>query len=714
MVLGLRLWHYLGAVNVLLRFSLSVAFLFVAAFSLPAQEMKGEFAANLSPEPIRRIQEKTVVEPFSETGVRAKGVVTWVDPAADRQFFIQDQTGGIQVAFSEGPWPELGAAVDVQGTLIRGPFSPIVAKAAFRSEGLGNFPYAKKASGGGLLNGAYNGEFVEVDGWVRSGKMIAPHTWMALLNSGGARITVRVSNLPANFLVKEMIAANVRVRGVVSPSKARGVMRQLVEVHILAARPDSFHIYAKEQSDPWRQPLVPLRSVFQYHPGHTRGERMHVQGQVIHRQGDTVYLHDGESGLAVSGSHVAALKPGEWVEAVGFLDIENFLPVLADSEIRPSASGWETVEPEEHAPAELLDGLLHANYVAVNGQVLDRLETPRIPSPGMGHAPKKKNLTLVLQSPGSIFNVEVESDETGSLLPQAEIGSTVRVKGVCVTQADSSGNVFSFKILAPGPGHITVIQPASYFTVKRLLLLLSVCLGVLLVVISAASLLARRHTALLAKMRERQTIEAERNRLARELHDTLEQGLTGVQMQLKGIELSPEDEAAQRRERLQTIRTLIEQCHNEIRHCIWNLRSAALDHVDLGEALKRMAHLLASGSSLRVEMRQERASVSIPPLVEDNLLRIGQEAITNSIKHADATEIKIDLVVTRDRITLTITDNGNGLTEPTPGTGHFGLVGMRERAARIGGRLVIAGKPQGGCVVRIDVPLSSDMPDSNP
>jgi signal transduction histidine kinase len=99
-------------------------------------------------------------------------------------------------------------------------------------------------------------------------------------------------------------------------------------------------------------------------------------------------------------------------------------------------------------------------------------------------------------------------------------------------------------------------------------------------------------------------------------------------------------------------------------------------------------------------------------LVEDNLLRIGQEALGNAVRHAHPTRLSIQLAATPNHASLVITDNGSGMHEGARKPGHFGLVGMEERTVRIGGSLTISSTPDTGTTVRVDVPLSTQATHS--
>lgn len=650
---------------------------------------------------VRAIQAAATVEPFLETEVAASGVVTWADPASGKYFYIQDQTGGVQVTYESGPGPKTGEKVRVRGTLTRGPFAPVIARAAFTSMGAGTLPEVMQASGGGLLNGSFNGEWIETDGWIRAAEMTGPNTMSAVLDSGASRITFRVSHV--NHLnPHDIIAAKARVIGVASPVRSRGALRQLVEVQVLVPRESLVMLGQRESKSPWAAPPVPLRTAFQYRPGQTRGDRVRVRGKVMLLNDGMAWLNDGESGLAVRGPELVHAQRGDWVDILGFRDLEDFLPVLSDVVMLPDRNPVVPVVPREMPVDGLEDGLQHAGYVAVTGELMDLIQTPS----GMAGS----HLVLALQSPRGIFTAELaDGPATTAMAAALEPGSQLRVAGICVTQTNMSGEPAGFKLLLPDAAAVSVVKAAPYFTVKRLLILLSIALGVLFAAALTALFLARRNVRLRAQMLERRAITAERSRLARDLHDTLEQGLAGIHLQLHAIGPSLDEASSETQERLATVRHLVHQCHAEMRQSIWNLRAEALEHFDLGEALHRAAQSVFLGTCTQVEFHQQRDGGKIPPLVEDNLLRIGQEAMTNALKHARATLLRITLTSTAQSAVLTVIDNGRGFTSQSgdsSASGRFGLVGMRERAARIGGKIRIHSQPGDGTSIRVEVPLT--------
>jgi signal transduction histidine kinase len=207
---------------------------------------------------------------------------------------------------------------------------------------------------------------------------------------------------------------------------------------------------------------------------------------------------------------------------------------------------------------------------------------------------------------------------------------------------------------------------------------------------------------------------AERTRLARDLHDTLEQALTGIALQLDTTaKLLPRTPTEAVRH-LELAREFMHQSQVELRRSIWDLRSRELDQFDVAKALHHTSQQIAEGTQLHVEMETEGTPASLPEIVEENLLRIGQEALTNIVKHSGATLATLRLTFGADSVTLTVKDNGKGLVPEklaAMSNTHFGLLGMSERAKRLGGRFSIAAMPGEGTTITVSLPNVEPAPN---
>jgi signal transduction histidine kinase len=207
---------------------------------------------------------------------------------------------------------------------------------------------------------------------------------------------------------------------------------------------------------------------------------------------------------------------------------------------------------------------------------------------------------------------------------------------------------------------------------------------------------------ILGQERETATL-AERARLAREIHDGIAQGLTGIVVQLGAARRAAASGDMAAEEHLGLAERMAREALAEARRSVWNMRASVLERGDLGDALRglieRQGQLGVAGVfTLDGEPRP------LPPDVESALLRVAQESLANVIKHTDAGQVTVELAFCPRQVRLTVRDDGRGfsadaLDRPArPGPwGGFGLAGMRERLAALGGSLELHN--EGGAVV---------------
>jgi len=197
---------------------------------------------------------------------------------------------------------------------------------------------------------------------------------------------------------------------------------------------------------------------------------------------------------------------------------------------------------------------------------------------------------------------------------------------------------------------------------------------------------------------------AERDRLAGEIHDSLQQGLSGLMLHLDAT-LKLADLPADVRSRLSVARNMVSFTRHEVQHAVWDMETPLLADTELGEALRKITALIGSGTA-RVEITVNGRPANLSPAIKHHLLRIGQEAITNAVRHAAAKTIAITLTYDPASVTLSVADDGNGFVPSevlTKGIGHFGLRGLRGRAGKIGGELDIQSAPGRGTTVLVTV-----------
>ncbi len=211
------------------------------------------------------------------------------------------------------------------------------------------------------------------------------------------------------------------------------------------------------------------------------------------------------------------------------------------------------------------------------------------------------------------------------------------------------------------------------------------------------------HASRVRRVRQRLlAVLGERRRLSRELHDTLEQGLAGIALQVDSARqhLGRRPQAVERC--LDAALRMVEYSREETRRTVNQLRSQALERGDIARAVEEVASELASGQNPAVAVFVQGAPRRLSVAAEHHLFRIAQEALTNAVRHAQAKQVAVSLVFTEETVELTVSDDGRGLPPEGASRGfHFGLSGMRERARALGTRLEVESAPGLGATIRV-------------
>jgi signal transduction histidine kinase len=315
--------------------------------------------------------------------------------------------------------------------------------------------------------------------------------------------------------------------------------------------------------------------------------------------------------------------------------------------------------------------------------------------------------------------------------------------------------VQSLQLLVPDPNNVKILDPPSWFTPQRLVIGLGILFAVLVVAVGWSVTVSKKNSMLSVLIREREkaqlalqgahdqleervkertaqlkfqisarkesevqfkAILKERTRLAQELHDTLEQTLTGIALQLDTTSKLFESRPDGASHHLELARNLVSQSQVDVRRSVWDLRSRALEDFNLPEALSTSGKQLTDGTNIQFEVSAKGRVRPLPETVEENLLRIAQEALTNVIKHSEATVVTIELDYGPQNIVLEVKDNGRGFEQEKsagPDEGHFGLLGISERAKRLNAELQVSTEAGKGTTVRIQVPIEANSQPSD-
>jgi signal transduction histidine kinase len=208
--------------------------------------------------------------------------------------------------------------------------------------------------------------------------------------------------------------------------------------------------------------------------------------------------------------------------------------------------------------------------------------------------------------------------------------------------------------------------------------------------------------------------EEERRRISRELHDQTGQHLAALLLGLKTLKNSTENGSSSLHQSLFQLQKLTERLVEEAHHLAWELRPAALDDLGLETAISNYVEKWSERNSISLDFHSGLNKLRLSPHVETAVFRIVQEALTNVLKHAQATRVSVMLEYRYDELLVIVEDNGRGFQPEVPLTikerGGLGLVGINERVALVGGKLNIESEPGGGATIAIRIPAPASVP----
>jgi signal transduction histidine kinase len=196
----------------------------------------------------------------------------------------------------------------------------------------------------------------------------------------------------------------------------------------------------------------------------------------------------------------------------------------------------------------------------------------------------------------------------------------------------------------------------------------------------------------------------ERNRIAREIHDTLAQGFAGIVLQLEAAEQSLNDDIKQAQEHLDRARLLARENLNEARNSVWSLHPHPVGKTTIIDDLRTLIAGFIQNTGLRVEFKVSGEQRTLHPDIEKALFRIGKEALTNVEKHARANRVDIALAFSSNTIQLSVVDDGVGFDTSIVKHDAFGLISMKERSQIFDGIMTIQSEKGRGTSIRVSIP----------
>jgi len=644
---------------------------------------------------IGQVQTMQVRDAQRELPVRVRGVITAAN-RSDRWASLQDDTRGIFVDFHafSNAFPARADLCEVIGHTAPGDFAPIVVAEELKRFGRGRMPEPARPSWNDLANGSMDVQWVEFQGLVSD---VHSNTLDLLLPEGPLQVRLESHFEPE---LRQYQHAVVRVRGTLfaiwNPDTRE------VQFGSLLMRNASVNVDTPPPADPFDAPTKTARDLLLFDARATAFRPVKVRAQVLYADAQRLFAVDHGMGLRILTFGAAEMQPGDLIEAVGYPEISGPSPLLRQGLVRKIGAA-PLPKPMVLSGPDLARKGLDSTLVQVNARLVAM------------HSEQNSHV-LELQSDGQLFVARIKPG-FATLLPLRQ-GSKLQLSGVFSESGrhpQTGSPVEPFELLMSSPADVLVLSQPSWWTLGRLGALVGILLLVLVWAAAWINQLRRqveqRTAQLKREIREReraerhQAIEAERSRIARDLHDDLGSSLTEI-----GVLASTGQRA---NGALSGSSELFEAIAGKARGSI-----AALDVIvwavdpednslqSLADYLGGFAgeYLAPSNVVCRFKIPVTFPAAIFEGRVRHDLFLAVKETLNNVVRHAQASEVEFRIVVTETTLEIVIADNGKGF-EPRSANRGNGLKNIRGRLAKLGGSCAVDSLVGRGTTVRICLPL---------
>ncbi|MDZ8118438.1 sensor histidine kinase [Pontiella agarivorans] len=678
---------------------------------------------------IRRLSAKQAGQGYP---VQIEAQVLRVNPYKNHFFMHDGEVGifvrGITNDSSVVKSLKAGDEVLVGGKTTAGTFVPDIQAAFIRVQG--NRPRPEPMQ-------IYNTDFVSPAsdckwGWIRgrllSMKVSADQTGilLELIDVDSEEYVVHLPYSESNEQrIRELMFSFVKLSAVCGTVANEN--RQMIGRIFYAHSADDFLLSGEE----WLLNTVDtgdIHELMRHNVSFNRPFRTH--GIVLYSRGKEMVLRGERACLKVALNDPVDVQPGAEVSLTGFIWLQPVGPAFRAGEIEMIGKAERPV-PVVLDLLNPLDPLMNYNLIQVDAELV---EIKKDYADG-GSVPQ---YTMRCRSAGEFFEARLPA----GIQPEGRVepGAMLRLSGICTMQRDDTEFqnlvISGFWLQLRGTEDIEVLSPPPWWTKARLLMLLGVVMIVTMISMVWIVILRKtveRQTRIIAEKVERESIHEERQRIARELHDNLEQGLAGAIFHLGGVRrifrksaernfrhlddlitagniegvgtFSREwkTETDQNAEALEAVEHMLSHCSEESRTSILDLRGGLLEKMDLAEAVRVSLQTLEKERGVNVDIRIDGKPRRFAPAVERNVLLVIKEAVSNAVRHASAERIGVKLDFSAGLKAVVIDDGCGFDLKERAQAGRFGLQGMQERMQNIKGSLDIESEKDEGTVVTAEV-----------
>ncbi|MGO8836747.1 MAG: ATP-binding protein [Limisphaerales bacterium] len=632
--------------------------------------------------------------------VKIRGVVTCVVP--ERQAFVlQDSSRGLYVEdhseIRSGP-PQIGEFLEIQGVSDPSLFAPIVDAQQIVSLGEGHLPTPVYPTWDQLLNGSLDAQYVEIQGIITG----VQTNGVTLLTQGGRiKLELRVTGLKPEAL-ESYEDALVRVRGCLLATWDYVTHEVKVgEIRIYGA---DISVDQPAPADLFAIPRKTAAELLLFDPQASAFQRVKVSGQIVYVRDTEYYMTDGRNGLRFITKKPEQLEAGDLVEVVGFPELSGASPVLREAAARKT--GRARLPEAKTLPA---DSMIQSDYDAT-----------RVRAKGVLVSVRGTQTEQVLEIQNGVRTFVARLDATNGPVESLPVGSQLELMGVYSGQGGNRAmgqDISSFELLLNSPADIKVLARPPWWTLQRLLIIVGALACVLAITVLWITQLHRKVEARTAELevqiQERQRVEhqrameQERARIAQDLHDELGSDITEISM-LVTVAGSASDANNRLGRHLEEIGDRARRMVTALDEIVWAMNPKHDSLMSLVSYSCLYADRLLKLANIACQLK---GAVDLPDRAVSSVHRhefflAFKEALTNVIRHSNATEVRLGVRLIGNRLRLSIADNGKGLVAEAASRGGDGLVNMRARLEKMGGRFEIASQPGRGTTVRFYMPLN--------
>lgn len=705
---------------------------------------------SVAAEPLRSIEKIRALSPAMADGhvpVEIEAQVMQCNPAING-FYVFNGQVGIYVRrnpkLKQVSLPPAGAVVRLVGTTVSGGFSPAMRAETVEVIGQKVFPTGRIYRPSDRFADELDCCWVSVRARLISVSQYRDVSVVLVLETEEDHATL-YANIP--YSPENMALITEKKFRLIEFNAVAGTVynhqRQMTDRVFFINSADSLRVVPEASGTVKR---VEMNELMQFGMG--RNQSVRTRGLVTYAGEQEIVLRGDKCCMRVSVENGRALQTGDYVEVEGVPAPEPIGPVFRARRVRilehrdapvPVDMSLENTKAEKVWPVSISTAF-HEELVQVDAVLVDSGK-----SFDFGEAPDQARRALLCR--GDQYLIKALLPPGMDVPEHVTVGARLRLTGICkLTLSDEKKwqlRITGFGLEVRGPDDVVVLARAPWLTTSRLLMLVGMVSGIALLGFIWGFVLQKvvqRQTGIIGSKIEKESVLTERQRIARELHDNLEQGLAGMTIQLRGcvrllglnlskqvasiqkaetlaapenVELTAQLEqaeqevvrdAARSQRAIEVVQGILAHCRSESRASIVDLRSGLLEKMDLPAALRSVLEPLAEECGARLDLQVTGRVRRLKKMAERNVLVMIREAVTNAARHASPDCIEVLLTYREEGLAVRVADDGCGFDMDDLSTSdRFGVLGMHERIKQLGGTIHM--QSQSGDGTRIDVEL---------